>query len=68
MVPFEAYKDYTLVCPKNLKVTNDKSVNVGFDENLGPNNYRTTCNGPEFSISYNNDNLCFVFRVYLPPN
>ena len=35
---------------------------------MGDNHYITTCDGPEFSINYSADNLCFVIRVYLPPN
>jgi len=70
-VPDGRYKEYTLVCPKHVDVTHDKSIDIGFDNNKGPNYYTTLMKdgksiGPELNINYSSENECYVFRVFLP--
>jgi hypothetical protein len=61
-----------LVCPKKVDVKYDKSIDAGFDNNVGDNYYTTILDkdgksiGPELNINYSPENLCFVFRVFLP--
>lgn len=71
-------------CPVVKKVKQDKSIDLGFDQNVGDNFYytmsrmvnKTLANGtvvevkeyygPELNVDYSPENLCFVFRVFLP--